>query len=108
LASFFFQIQKQSVYKQLEKKHSSSSADVNNPVLVPSPSAMNTAALSQLFQEILLVHSPSEEHSGSAETLVYINPENSDKYFLITMRKGYVWAKAIVSCFLLIDLVHKF
>ncbi|KAA1097031.1 hypothetical protein PGTUg99_003447 [Puccinia graminis f. sp. tritici] len=86
---------KQSVYKQLEKNHSSSSADVNNPVLVPSPSAMNTAALSQLLQEIFLVHSPSEEHSGSAETSVYINPENSDEYFLITMRKAYSWAKAI-------------
>ncbi|EFP94537.2 uncharacterized protein PGTG_20493, partial [Puccinia graminis f. sp. tritici CRL 75-36-700-3] len=86
---------KQSVYKQLEKNHTDSSADVNDPVLVPSPSAMNTAALSQLLQEIFLVHSPSEEHSGSAETSVYINPENSDEYFLITMRKAYAWAKAI-------------
>ncbi|EFP76973.1 uncharacterized protein PGTG_02434 [Puccinia graminis f. sp. tritici CRL 75-36-700-3] len=86
---------KQSVYKQLKKNHTDSSADVNDPVFVPSPSAMNTAALSQLLQEIFLVHSPSEEHSGSAETSVYINPENSDEYFLITMRKAYAWAKAI-------------
>lgn len=99
------------MYKQLKRMHAGASSEASTSNQ-PSEGAQSAASLSDLITQLNILHEPSTEHTGSHELNVFVNPENPNEYFALTMARATIWAKAIVSffssCFLIYNLKFNF
>ncbi|KAA1082339.1 hypothetical protein PGTUg99_033899 [Puccinia graminis f. sp. tritici] len=92
--------------EQLDPK---AEADKMNPVqeeepFVPSTAANDRAIINGLIGQILATHSPCPQLSGSSDKSIFINPEQGDQYFVVTMARADLWAKAINATPQVVDL----
>ncbi|KAA1121705.1 hypothetical protein PGTUg99_019608 [Puccinia graminis f. sp. tritici] len=85
---------KQNAYKSLEANASTSNSE---PPRVPSNGALSAMAHRAILEEIYAAHGPCERVSGSPEKQVFINPENINEFFALTLPRVNLWAKAIYN-----------
>ncbi|KAA1089634.1 hypothetical protein PGT21_025615 [Puccinia graminis f. sp. tritici] len=65
------------------------------PGFQPSSAAIDRAKINEYIGLILATYSPRPRLSGSSDKSVFINPENNQEYFVISMRVAEAWGKAM-------------
>ncbi|KAA1074582.1 hypothetical protein PGT21_011534 [Puccinia graminis f. sp. tritici] len=73
---------KQNAYKSLEANASTSNSE---PPRVPLNGALSAMAHREILEEIYAAHGPCKRVSGSPEKQVFINPENINEFFALTL-----------------------
>ncbi|KAA1067112.1 hypothetical protein PGT21_014449 [Puccinia graminis f. sp. tritici] len=87
--------------KGISKRHKPSS---EGSTFQPSSAAADRAKINQFIGEIFATHTPRPSLTGSSDKSVFINPEKTQEYFVITMAKAEAWGKAMNSTPETIDL----
>ncbi|EFP83644.1 hypothetical protein PGT21_029214 [Puccinia graminis f. sp. tritici] len=65
------------------------------PVFQPSTAAIDRAKINEYIGQILATYSPKPRLSGSSDKSVFVNPEKTHEYFVISMRVAEAWGKAM-------------
>ncbi|EFP89611.2 uncharacterized protein PGTG_15574 [Puccinia graminis f. sp. tritici CRL 75-36-700-3] len=80
--------------KGISKRHKPSSEE---STFQPSSAAADRAKINQFIGEIFATHTPRPSLTGSSDKSVFINPEKTQEYFVVTMAKAEAWGKAMNS-----------
>ncbi|KAA1071300.1 hypothetical protein PGT21_002736 [Puccinia graminis f. sp. tritici] len=65
------------------------------PAFQPSSAAIDRAKINEYIGQILATYTPRPQLSGSLDKSVFVNPEKTQEYFVISMRVSEAWGKAM-------------
>ncbi|EFP78328.2 uncharacterized protein PGTG_04284 [Puccinia graminis f. sp. tritici CRL 75-36-700-3] len=65
------------------------------PAFQPSSAAIDCAKINEYIGQILATYTPRPQLSGSSDKSVFVNPEKTQEYFVISMRVAEAWGKAM-------------